>query len=219
MTTARKTPAARAGGGAGLTKRQGEVLEFVLDHQGRTGAPPTLREICTRFGFSSDNAAREHLRLIERKGAIRRLPGVARGARPPSAIPVQFHGTVRVPLVGRVQAGRPVTAVEQVEGFVALDRNMFQGNGLFALRVRGDSMKGAGIHEGDLVIVREQADASQGDIVVALLGDEATVKRYQRPEGGGVVLHAENPVYEDIAVDSASAFSVLGKVIGVIRKM
>jgi repressor LexA len=201
-----------------LTKRQEEILEFIVDHQAADGAPPTLAEICSRFSFASDNAARQHLRLLEAKGAIRRIPGGARGVRLAQAIPVRFHGTVRVPLVGKVAAGRPVTAVEHVDGFVALDRNMFRGKGLFALRVKGDSMKDAGIRDADLVIVREQAEVSAGDIVVALLGDEATVKRY-KTVGDGIVLHAENPDYDDIHVGRNDRFSVLGKVVGVIRKM
>jgi len=203
-----------------LTRRQGEVLAFVVDHQARTGAPPTLAEICGRFGFASDNAARQHLRLIERKGLLTKVPNAARGLRLPQAIPVRFTGTVRVPLVGRVAAGRPVTAVENIDGYVALDSNMFRGKVLFALRVNGDSMRGAGIHDGDLVIVREQSRAAPGEIVVALLGDEATVKRYGE-RAGGVVLHPENPAFEDIVVtgDRMEAFSLVGKVIGVMRKL
>jgi repressor LexA len=201
-----------------LTRRQGEILAFILEHQASEGAPPTLAEICKRFGFASDNAARQHLRLLEQKGAIRKIPGGARGARPAQVIPVKFQGTVRVPLVGRVAAGRPVTAVEHVDGFVALDRNMFRGSGLFALRVKGDSMRDAGIRDADLVIVREQAEAASGDIVVALLGDEATVKRYDNA-GGAVVLRAENPAFEDLPVGTGDRFSLLGRVVGVIRKM
>ena len=201
-----------------LTKRQEEILAFIVEHQSAEGAPPTLAEICGRFSFASDNAARQHLRLLERKGVLRRIPGGARGVRLAQTIPVKFQGTVRVPLVGKVAAGRPITAVEHVEGFVALDRNMFRGRGLFALRVKGDSMKDAGIHDADLVIVREQAGAVSGDIVVALVGDEATVKRYEAKDGR-VVLRAENPAYEDMQVVEGDGFSILGKVIGVIRKM
>jgi repressor LexA len=203
-----------------LTRRQGEILEFILDHRERHGAPPTLREICSKFGYASDNSARQHLRLIEAKGAISKVRGAARGLRLAQAIPVTYTGTVRVPLVGRVAAGTPVTAVEHVDGFVALDRTMFPGKGLFALRVKGDSMKGAGIHDSDLVVVREQSEAAAGDIVVALLGDEATVKRYDE-SGGAVVLRPENPAFEEIVIprERTDGFAVLGKVIGVIRKM
>jgi len=202
-----------------LTKRQEDILAFIVEHQSAEGAPPTLAEICRRFSFASDNAARQHLRLLERKGVLRRIPGGARGVRLAQTIPVKFQGTVRVPLVGKVAAGRPITAVEHVEGFVALDRNMFRGRGLFALRVKGDSMKDAGIHDADLVIVHEQAGAVSGDIVVALVGgDEATVKRYDAKDGR-VVLHPENPAYEDMPVVEGDGFSILGKVIGVIRKM
>ena len=203
-----------------LTKRQGEVLEFVVDHQARHGAPPTLHEICDRFGFASDNAARQHLRLIGLKGHLTKVPNAARGLRLSQAIPVRFTGTVRVPLVGRVAAGRPVTAVENISGYVALDSAMFRGKALFALRVSGDSMTGAGIHDGDLVIVRAQARAARGEIVVALLGDEATVKRYDEREGR-VVLRPENPAFEEIVVadDRLDSFSLVGKVVGVMRKL
>lgn len=204
---------------AELTQRQREVLEFVIDRQQRFGAIPTVREIADHFGFSSPNAAAQHLRLIEKKGYIRLLKGRARGIVVPAVSDESDARIKRAPLVGAVAAGRPITALENIEGYVALDRDLFTGQDVFALRVRGDSMIGVGIHDGDLAVVRKQPEVEEGQIAVVLIDDEATLKRFLR-KNGKVVLRAENPDYDDIVTDPKSnAVEIVGKVIGIMRKM
>ncbi len=203
-----------------LTKRQQQVLDFIIWWQQDQGVLPTLREISAHFGFSSDNAARQHLRLIERKGYLRRTPHKSRHIIPVLGIDVDSHAANQVPIVGRIAAGVPITAVENLEGYVALDNHLFPGGGLFALRVKGDSMKEIGINHGDLVVVKKQQSAVNGDIIAALVKDEATVKRFFR-DGNIVRLHPENKAMNDIIIKGpdVSDFSILGKVIGVIRRM
>jgi len=206
---------------AELTQRQRQVLQFILARQRRTGSVPTIREIAAHFGFSSPNAAAQHLKLIEKKGFIRLLKGRARGIVVPAAVGELARGRrgIRAPLVGAVAAGRPVTAVENIEGYITLDRDLFAGQDVFALRVRGDSMIGAGIHDGDIAVVRKQPEVERGEIAVVMLDDEATLKRFSR-NGERIILRAENPGYPDIVVGPKDAsVEVIGKVIGIMRKM
>ncbi len=202
-----------------LTRRQREVLEFVMDQQRHRGAIPTVREIAEHFGFASPNAAAQHLRLIEKKGYVRLLKGRARGIVVPAVSAEPDDRTKQAPLVGAVAAGRPITALENIEGYVTLDRDLFTGQDVFALRVRGDSMTGVGIHDGDLAVVRKQPEVEDGQIAVVLIDQEATLKRFLR-QGDKVVLRAENADYDDIVTDPRDAdVEIVGKVIGIMRKM
>jgi len=209
-----------------MTARQREVLDFMRVFGERHGVPPTVREIGEKFRFTA-RAAFDHLRALERKGMLeRRVTGKRasrtlvlpsqKGARrgEPAGIPPG------IPLLGRIAAGAPITAVENHEDTIPLRPDWLGtgGQDVFALRVRGDSMIEAGILAGDYVVVRQQEKADSGDIVVALLGEEATVK-YYRPARGRVELVPANPAYEPIAVDAKSGFRILGVVRGVIRTL
>jgi repressor LexA len=174
------------------------------------GSPPTVREVQQAFGFRSVQTAREHLEALVQDGRLGKDKGKSRGYRlSPLDAP-----TVLVPLLGRVQAGSPDMAVEDLEGYVPVRSSRSPGE-LFGLRVRGESMVAAGILPGDIVIVRRQPDARSGDIVVALVEDEATVKRL-KVQGGRVELHPENPAFEVIVPDPGN-LTLLGKVIEVRR--
>jgi repressor LexA len=196
-----------------LTARQRQIYEFIHAQITEGGAPPTLREIGERFGITSTNGVRAVLSALEKKGYINRSRLRSRGielaeeVRPPD---------VRVvPLVGRVAAGIPVLAVENIEDHLALDKSLLPSGELFSLRVQGDSMRDAGVHDGDYVFVRKQPVAHSGEMVVAIVGDEATVKWY-RPQAGVVRLEPDNPDYEPIIVDRE--FQLAGKVVGVLRR-
>ena len=200
-----------------LTTEQQRIFSFLLDCVRKLGAPPTIREIAGRFGYKSINNVRQHLRLIAQKGYIRLQRNRARGIEIAVGLEKDSGGEFRVPLVGMVPAGRPVTAVENIQDYVTIDHNMFRGDGLFTLRVKGDSMQGAGILDGDIAIVRQQQSARDGDIVVVRIDDDATLKRYYH-RGDHVVLHPENEVYEDIVLRSDREVAIVGKMVGVIRK-
>lgn len=201
-----------------LTKEQNKVLDFIMAARKESGAPPTVREIAAHFGYRSPNNVRQHLRLIEQKGYIRRLPGRARG------IEVLVRGAdekdarrVDVPIIGDIAAGTPITAVENLVGMVTLDRDLFKGEGLFSLRVRGDSMKDAGILDGDLAVIRSQASVADGEIGAVVIDGEATLKRiFRRTQG--LVLRAENEAYADIEVASDREVQIAGRLAGVVRK-
>lgn len=191
---------------------KGETREKILDFVRErilAGRPPTVREVQAAFGFSAVETARRHLENLIAEGRLGRETGRARGYRLPAA-----QGLVRVPILGRVQAGALTTAVEEPEGYVAVSSRPGQGE-LFALRVRGESMTGAGILPGDIAVVRRQSAADSGDIAVALVGDEATVKRV-RLHQGRLELHAENPAFPPIAPRPGEAL-ILGKVIEIRR--
>ena len=176
------------------------------------GAPPTIREVQAAFGFRAVQTAREHLEALVEEGLLAKESGLARGYRLPgsdAAIPARL-----VPLLGRVQAGNLTLALEEPQGYLPI-RSRRPEKELFALRVDGDSMKDAGILEDDVVVVRRQSSADNGDIVVALVGDEATVKRL-RIRGRRIELHPENPSY-DVITPSPGTLSLLGRVIEVHR--
>ncbi len=208
-----------------LTMKQREVLEFMRGFQARHGAPPTVREIAHRFKVTP-RAAFDHLRALERKGALQRRPSAGRTSRALTLTePVGSRAYRAVPILGRIAAGSPLLAEENREGElpVAASALADRGEDVFALRVRGQSMIDAHIVDGDLVLVRRQDTAQPNDIVVALLeseagGDaEATVKRYLR-DGQRVVLKPENAAMKPIVVDPAARqVRILGKVIGVLR--
>ena len=204
----------------GLTAEQQRVFNYIIAYRSENGFPPTVREIATALGYRSINNVRQHLRLIEQKGYIRLLGGKARGIEICAATTAEEYEDGQeegVPLIGSVAAGKPITAIENVDGYLTLDRSIFRGEGLFALRIKGDSMTGMGILDGDIVVVRKKNHAENGEVVVVIIDGDATLKRFIR-EGGSVRLHAENPAYEDIPLDSASSIQVAGKLVGVIRK-
>jgi repressor LexA len=199
-----------------LTAKQRRMLDFISDCIQRSGAPPTIREIGRRFRMSSTNSVRDVLNALVRKGYIRRKPLVSRGIE---LVQDWASSFVTVPLVGRIAAGSPLTAVENLEGNVAVDSSLVSGGRVFCLRVTGDSMREAGIFDGDMVLVRQQPAAERGEIVVAIIGEEATVKRYY-PERNRVRLEPANPTYEPIIVEKkAPGFFIAGKVIGLLRRM
>ena len=194
-----------------LTARQGEILELIRDHLEQHGHPPTRAEIARQLGFRSANAAESHLRALARKGAIELTPGTSRGIRLSAAA---MGG---LPLVGRVAAGAPVLAEEHIEGHYRLAAEMFHPRADYLLRVHGESMRDAGILDGDLLAVHRAAEAANGQIVVARLEDEVTVKRFRR-KGRRVELIAENPDFAPIQVDLRKQELVLeGLAVGVVR--
>lgn len=201
-----------------LTPEQNRVFEFIVAHMRESGSPPTMREIAAKLGYKSVNNARQHLRLIEQKGYLTLNPGKARGIQITQSheINENIH-EFQAPLIGSIAAGSPITAIENLEGYVTLDRTMFKGNNIFTLRIKGDSMEGIGVLNGDIVIVRQQQNADNGEVVVAIIDGEATLKRYMHT-GTQVVLHAENPKYNDIIVESSADLQIAGKLIGVMRK-
>jgi repressor LexA len=201
----------------GLTDRQREVLDFISDSIRKRGYPPTLREIGSHFGIRSTNGVNDHLRALEKKGFLHREDLKSRALRPL----VTEDNYVDVPLLGKVAAGQPLLAVQNYEDTVKIDRFFIgQSREVFALRVKGESMIEAGIFDGDYVFVRKQLQASPGEIVVAMIGDEATVKRYY-PEGDTIRFQPANSAMAPIVVRRRDFRSVnlLGVVIGVYRKM
>jgi repressor LexA len=192
-----------------LTPRQAEILQLIRDTIEETGFPPTRMEIARMLGFASPNAAEEHLRALERKGVIEILDGTARGLRLKEAL--------GLPLVGRVAAGAPILAEEHIVGRYSVDPNLFRPRADYLLEVRGMSMRDAGILDGDLLAVHKVADARSGQIVVARLEDEVTVKRLRR-RGATVELLPENPEFKPIVVDTRETpLAIEGIAVGVIR--
>ena len=195
-----------------LTARQQRVLDFILEFMQAEGFPPTRAEICDALGFRSPNAAEEHLRALVNKGAIEMLAGTSRGIRPL----VKRHAA-GLPLVGRVAAGQPILAEENVEQRFRLDPSLFTPRADYLLRVKGMSMRDIGILNGDLLAVHRTQQAQSGQIVVARLDDEVTVKRFRR-RGNIVRLLAENPDFEPIVVDlRRESLAIEGIAVGVIR--
>ncbi len=195
-----------------LTERQQKILTFIQKFVSDHSYPPTVREVARHFRIAV-SSAQDHLGAMRRKGAIARAESLSR-----SLSVVGAGGSadlVEIPVVGRVAAGEPILAVENIESTMKLPSNMVSSGELFALRVRGDSMTGAGIQDGDYTIVRSQDSADEGDIVVALLEDEATVKRFHR-DGRRVILKAENPAYRDREAPDAR---IVGKVVGLVRSL
>lgn len=194
-----------------LTPRQSEILALIREHLETHGSPPTRAEIADALGFRSANAAETHLRALERKGAIELTRGASRGIRLLEAPPAGL------PLVGRVAAGEPLLAEQNIEDHYRIDPALFHPRADYLLRVRGDSMRDVGILEGDLLAVHRTAEAANGQIVVARLDEEVTVKRFRR-RGYQVDLIAENPEYDPIRVDLRSEALVLeGLAVGVLR--
>lgn len=197
-----------------LTERQQQVLDIIRRHLMKNGQSPTVREIAHDLGVSSSCTAHKHLAALEKKGLISKSKYGYRSIELPGEFEPRQTKFSTVPLVGRVAAGMPLLASENVDGFLPIPADMAQGEGLFALKVRGDSMRDAGIFDGDIIVARQQVTANNGDIVVALLDDEATVKRFFR-ESGSIRLQPENPAYEPIIT---SDVQILGKVALSIRQ-
>ena len=201
-----------------LTPRQQQILQWLRDTLARSGLPPTRAEMCGALGFKSPNAAEEHLRALARKGAIELVAGASRGIRLPGAGRSLPPG---LPVVGRVAAGSPLLAEENVEDHWAVAPELFRPKADYLLRVVGASMQGAGILDGDLLAVHRtpEGEARNGQIVVARLGDEVTVKRFRR-RGSVVRLLPENPAFEPLQVDLAREPLVIeGIGVGVIRRL
>ena len=208
-----------------LTDRQKDILNFIEQFRNENGYPPTLREIGKRFEISSTFGVKRHLDALVKKGYIAVESNASRGI---SYLRHEFDNTAvkviasediftKIPIVGRVAAGTPILAIENIEGSLVIDPSFLKKSGEhFALKVRGDSMIDAGIFDGDFVIVSSRKEALNGEIIVAMVGDEVTVKIYEN-KVNKVSLIPQNKNYSPIRIDSNSDFSILGKVSGVIR--
>jgi repressor LexA len=199
-----------------LTARQQQILAFIKEYMDANGYPPTRVDIARVLGFKSPNAAEDHLRALARKGAIEMIPGASRGIR----LPDHDLDTPedRLPVIGRVAAGAPVLALENIEDHCQIDPSFFRPRADYLLRVQGLSMRDIGILDGDLLAVHSTSVVRNGQIVVARIGDEVTVKRFQK-QGRKVLLHAENPDFAPIAIDlSEQELTIEGLSVGVIRR-
>jgi len=197
----------------GLTRRQEQVLDFVRESVRINGYPPTVREICAELGLSSPSTVHAHLANLERLGLIKRDPTKPRALDVVGA----FRPPRPLPLVGRVAAGAPILAEANIEEYVDVPAFLRRDDDDFVLRVRGDSMADAGIFNGDFIVVHAQDQVQNGEIVVALVGDEATTKRFYN-EGRTVRLQPENELYEPIIVN-ADEVELVGRVVGVLRQL
>ena len=192
-----------------LTARQAEILQLIRDFVQSTGFPPTRADIAQVLGFKSANAAEDHLRALERKGYIELLPGASRGIR-------LAEGT-GLPVIGRVAAGSPILAEAHIQDRVQIDPSLFSPHADYLLKVRGTSMRDIGIHEGDLLAVHSSSEARSGQVVVARINNEVTVKRLKR-QGSQVHLLAENPDFKPIHIDPRrDQFAIEGLAVGLIR--
>lgn len=200
---------------ARLTARQSQILDWIRGYVEASGMPPTRAEIATGLGFSTASSAEDHLQALAKKGVIELLPGVARGLRLADIPGTPLQGIL--PLVGRVAAGSPILAAEHIEAQYRVDPGLFRPRADYLLRVRGSSMRDAGILDGDLLAVHRTGDARPGQIVVARLDDEVTVKRLQK-RGRQIVLVAENPEFAPIVVDPRqSTLTIEGLAVGLLR--
>jgi repressor LexA len=216
-----------------LTARQEEILGLISMAIEESGLPPTRAEIANRLGFASANAAEEHLRALAKKGYIELSPGTSRGIRLTRSNNHSHSGNFRqlnlpsgglqqltLPLIGRVAAGSPMTAIEHVERQIPVDPSLFSKGADYLLRVKGMSMRDAGILDGDYLAVKKTSEARNGDIVVARIDDEVTVKRLQRKKdssGSYIELQAENPEFKNIIVTAEADFTLEGQAVGLIR--
>jgi repressor LexA len=213
-----------------LTARQQQILELIQNAIARTGSPPTRAEIATELGFKSANAAEEHLQALARKGVIELVSGTSRGIRlrredlqsintaraRQLTLPLPSLAQLMLPLIGRVAAGFPILAQEHVEQTYQLERSLFQRAPDYLLKVRGMSMRDVGILDGDLLAVQSTKEAKNGQIVVARLGEDVTVKRFMR-QHDRIELRAENPDFKTIVVEPGEPFEIEGLAVGLIR--
>jgi repressor LexA len=213
-----------------LTARQEEILQLVQDSIAENGAPPTRSEIAQRLGFASANAAEEHLKALAKKGYLELSPGTSRGIKIRESLrqtakqlnlPSQMIAQLTLPLIGRVAAGSPILAMEHVEKQVPVDPSLFSQGADYLLKVRGLSMRDAGILDGDYLAVKKASEARNGDIVVARIDDEVTVKRWLKTRtsnGIQIQLIAENPDFDPIIIENDGRdFSIEGLAVGLIR--
>ncbi len=216
-----------------LTQTQEKALNFLREFLVEKGFPPTLREIASHFGLKGPKGPQKTLHILERKGYIRKTPGGSRaieivkpkkGRHSGLPYPIKFVGTpplftVSLPIVGRVTAGDPILAIENIEGYVNFDRNLVSSEDVFLLRVKGDSMIDAHIQDGDFALVKPQKDAENGEIIVALIDDEATIKRIFKKRDL-IRLEPANPNMEPIVIKKGEKkVTIVGKVIGIFRKL
>ncbi|MGL5798520.1 MAG: transcriptional repressor LexA [Plesiomonas sp.] len=200
-----------------LTERQQQVYNLIRDHIMETGMPPTRAEIARDLGFRSPNAAEEHLKALARKGAIEIVAGASRGIRLLAEVEPEEAANDGLPLIGRVAAGEPILAQQHVEGHYQVDPTLFKPSADFLLRVNGMSMKNIGIIDGDLLAVHKTQEVRNGQVVVARVDDDVTVKRLER-RGNQVFLHAENEEFSPIVIDLRSqSLTIEGLAVGVIR--
>lgn len=197
-----------------LTNRQQQIFALIKSHIESTGYPPTRADIAEEFGFKSHNAAEEHLKALAKKGVIEIIPGTSRGIR---LVDEQPPG---VPLIGRVAAGSPILAEEHIDDYIAIDPAIFRPRADFLLQVVGDSMQNIGILDGDCLAVHNTNQANSGDIVVARVDDDVTVKRFRKTRSKNIVhLEPENDDFETIVVDLREQyFQIEGLSVGVIRR-
>ncbi|CUU25432.1 repressor LexA [Duffyella gerundensis] len=196
-----------------LTARQQQVYDLIRDHINQSGMPPTRAEIASQLGFRSPNAAEEHLKALARKGVIEIISGASRGIR----LLMEEESSEGLPLIGRVAAGEPIMAQEHIEGRYQLDPNLFKPSADFLLRVTGMSMKDIGIMDGDLLAVHKTQDVRNGQVVVARIDDEVTVKRLKK-QGNTVQLLPENNDFQPIVIDlREQTLTIEGLAVGVIR--
>ena len=192
-----------------LTKRQAEILQLIQDQIDAVGSPPTRAEIATKMGFCSPNAAEDHLRALARKGVIELVPGTSRGIR--------ILKNQGLPIIGQVAAGQPILAEANIETYYRIDQAIFNPIAHYLLRAKGSSMQNAGINDGDLLAIHATPVASSGQIVVARIEDEATVKRFYKDDFK-VILRAENPAFNPIEIDlQKESLNIEGIVVGIIR--
>ena len=196
-----------------LTQRQSEVLAFIKNHIDETGYPPTRADIANELGFKSANASEEHLKALAKKGAIEMIPGTSRG------IKLADYKNDGIPIVGRVAAGNPILAEEHIDDYCELPASFFKPAADYLLQVRGDSMREIGILDGDLLAVHRTTNANNGDIVVARIEDEVTVKRYRKGRSKHqVTLEPENKDYSAIEIDLRNQeFNIEGLAVGILR--
>ena len=196
-----------------LTSRQQQVYDLIRDHISSTGMPPTRAEIAAQLGFRSPNAAEEHLKALARKGVIEIVSGASRGIR----LLMEEEASEGLPLIGRVAAGEPIMAQEHIETYYKVDPGLFKPSADFLLRVSGMSMKDIGIMDGDLLAVHKTQDVRNGQVVVARIDDEVTVKRWKK-QGAIVHLLPENSDFDPIVVDTrAQSLTIEGLAVGVVR--
>ncbi len=199
-----------------LTHKQQAILNYIKQEIAQKGHPPTIREIGAHFDISSTNGVRTHLNALIKKGYLKKQKLISRGLELVQSLTT---GVGKVPLVGTVPAGQPIDAIENIESEIAIDNSFLPKGDSFTLKVVGDSMKDAGILDNDIVLVKKQRVAQTGDIIVAIINGEATVKRYF-PEGERVRLQPENSEFEPIIIDKQSGdFHIAGKVVGLLRRI
>jgi repressor LexA len=202
-----------------LTPTQERVFEFLKDFLREKGFPPTLREIASHFGLRGPKGPQKTLNILERKGYIRKVPGGSRAIEVLSYPQFSLTHILSVPIVGRVRAGEPILAIENIEGYINLDRSLVSSGDAFLLRVQGDSMIEAHIQDGDFALVKPQPNAENGEIVVALIEDEATIKRIFMKRDL-IRLEPANPKMEPILVKKGEKkITIVGKVVGIFRKI